>query len=96
MATRNPIITDQAAENITKVEELAYELRIHEVMTENVLCLSPDLSMKEAVDTFQRDRISGAPVTGRGQPDRHPEYGRPDAGVAGKRVSLTCQRLHVL
>ena len=34
MATRNPIITDQAAENITKVEELAYELRIHEVMTE--------------------------------------------------------------
>ena len=63
MATRNPIITDQAAENITKVEELAYELRIHEVMTENVLCLSPDLSMKEAVDTFQRDRISGAPVT---------------------------------
>jgi CBS domain-containing protein/anti-sigma regulatory factor (Ser/Thr protein kinase) len=63
MATRHPIITDQAAENITKVEELAYELRIHEVMTENVLCLSPDLTMKEAVETFQKDRISGAPVT---------------------------------
>ncbi|QRN83678.1 CBS domain-containing protein [Chloroflexota bacterium] len=63
MATRNPIITDQAAEKITKVEELAYELRIHEVMTKNVLCLSPDLSMKEAVETFQNDRISGAPVT---------------------------------
>ena len=63
MATRHPIITDQAAENITKVEELAYELRIHEVMTENVLCLSPDQSMKEAVETFQKDRISGAPVT---------------------------------
>jgi len=63
MATRHPIITDQAAENITKVEELAYELRIHEVMTEKVLCLSPDLTMKEAVETFQKDRISGAPVT---------------------------------
>ena len=63
MATRNPIISDQYAENITKVEELAYELRIHEVMTENVLCLSPDLSMREAVETFQKDRISGAPVT---------------------------------
>ncbi len=63
MATRSPIITDQAAEKITKVEELAYELRIHEVMTKNVLCLSPDLSMKEAVEIFQRDRISGAPVT---------------------------------
>ncbi len=32
-------------------------------MTKNVLCLSPDLSMKEAVEIFQRDRISGAPVT---------------------------------
>jgi len=63
MATRHPIITDQAAENITKVEELAYELRIHEVMTENVLCLSPDQPMKEAVEIFQKDRISGAPVT---------------------------------
>ena len=63
MATRQPIITDQAAENITRLEELAYELRIHEVMTENVLCLSPDMTMKEAVETFQRDRISGAPVT---------------------------------
>lgn len=63
MATRHPIITDQAAENITKVEELAYELRIHEVMTENVLCLSPELTMKEAVELFQKDRISGAPVT---------------------------------
>ena len=63
MATRSPIITDQTAENITKVEELAYELRIHEVMTENVLCLAPDLTMKEAVETFQKVRISGAPVT---------------------------------
>lgn len=63
MATRSPIITDQAAENITKVEELAYELRIHEVMTKNVLCFAPDLTMKEAVETFQKVRISGAPVT---------------------------------
>jgi CBS domain-containing protein/anti-sigma regulatory factor (Ser/Thr protein kinase) len=63
MATRNPIISDQTAEHITKVEELAYELRIHEVMTKEVLCLSPDLLMEEAVETFQKDRISGAPVT---------------------------------
>jgi anti-sigma regulatory factor (Ser/Thr protein kinase)/predicted transcriptional regulator len=31
-------------------------------MTENVLCLSPDLKMGEALDTFQKDRISGAPI----------------------------------
>lgn len=63
MATRHPIISDEYAENITRVEELVYELRIREVMTENVLCLSPDLNMEEALNIFQRDRISGAPVT---------------------------------
>jgi CBS domain-containing protein/anti-sigma regulatory factor (Ser/Thr protein kinase) len=62
MATKHPIISDADAETITRVEELAYELRIREVMTENVLCLSPDLKMGEALDTFQKDRISGAPI----------------------------------
>jgi CBS domain-containing protein/anti-sigma regulatory factor (Ser/Thr protein kinase) len=63
MATKHPIISDADAETITRVEELAYELRIREVMTEDVLCLSPDLEMEKALDTFQKDRISGAPVT---------------------------------
>ncbi len=63
MATRHPIISDEYAENITRVEELAYELRIHEVMTEEVLCLSPDLVMEDALNIFQKERISGAPVT---------------------------------
>lgn len=62
MATRHPIISDEYAENITRVEELAYELRIREVMTDEVLCLSPDLVMEEALNIFQKDRISGAPV----------------------------------
>ncbi len=63
MATRHPIISDEYAENITRVEELAYELRIREVMTEEVLCLSPELNMEEALNIFQKERISGAPVT---------------------------------
>jgi CBS domain-containing protein/anti-sigma regulatory factor (Ser/Thr protein kinase) len=67
MATRHPIISDEYAENITRVEELAYELRIREVMTEDVLCLSPDLNMEEALNIFQKDRISGAPVTQAGE-----------------------------
>jgi CBS domain-containing protein/anti-sigma regulatory factor (Ser/Thr protein kinase) len=62
MATRHPIISDEYAENITRVEELAYELRIREVMTDEVLCLSADLVMEEALNIFQKDRISGAPV----------------------------------
>lgn len=63
MATKNPIISDEAAENITRVEELAYELRIHEVMTQDVHCLSPDIKMENALDIFQKERFSGAPVS---------------------------------
>jgi len=63
MPTEQPVISDEYAENITRVEELAYELRIHEVMTEDVYCLDPDLKMENALDIFQEHRFSGAPVT---------------------------------
>jgi CBS domain-containing protein/anti-sigma regulatory factor (Ser/Thr protein kinase) len=63
MATKEPIISDEYAENITRVEELAYELRISEVMTENVFRLDPDMPMESALDIFQEQRFSGAPVT---------------------------------
>jgi len=56
-------ISDEYAENITRVEELAYELRINEVMTENIYCLDPNMKMEEALDIFQEKRFSGAPVT---------------------------------
>ncbi|MCJ7694189.1 MAG: CBS domain-containing protein [Anaerolineaceae bacterium] len=62
MASKNPVISDKAAENITRVEELAYELRIEEVMTKNVFTLPPNMTMKSALDIFQKERISGAPV----------------------------------
>jgi CBS domain-containing protein/anti-sigma regulatory factor (Ser/Thr protein kinase) len=62
--TNKPLdISDEYAESITKVEELAYELRIDEVMTKDVFCLTPDMKMEDALDIFQRERISGAPVT---------------------------------
>ena len=66
MTTEQPVISDEYAENITRVEELAYELRIHEVMTENVYCLDPDMEMESALDIFQARRFSGAPVTQEG------------------------------
>jgi CBS domain-containing protein/anti-sigma regulatory factor (Ser/Thr protein kinase) len=62
MATKRPVISDEYAESITRAEELAYELRINEVMTEDVFCLTPDMTMESALDIFQRERISGAPV----------------------------------
>ena len=63
MNTKQPAISDEAAENITRTEELAYELRVHEVMTKEVFCLSPDMRMEQALDIFQTLRFSGAPVT---------------------------------
>jgi len=56
-------LSDESAENITRTEELAYELRINEVMTRGPHCLPPDISIKDALDIFQKERFSGAPVT---------------------------------
>ncbi|MEA3327161.1 MAG: CBS domain-containing protein, partial [Chloroflexota bacterium] len=63
MTNKKPLISDEDAENITRTEELAYELRIQEVMTKNVYCLPPDVKMEKALDIFQKERFSGAPVT---------------------------------
>ncbi len=61
------IITDKVAEGITRVEELAYELKIEEVMTRNIRALSPDMQMIDVLDLFRQERISGAPVVEGGQ-----------------------------
>lgn len=61
-AIKGIIIDDQVAENITRVEELSYELKVGEVMTKNVKSLSPEMKMGEVLDFFRQDRISGAPV----------------------------------
>jgi CBS domain-containing protein/anti-sigma regulatory factor (Ser/Thr protein kinase) len=55
-------ITDKEAENITRVEELAYELRVDEVMTRDIKALDPEMPMSQALDLFRSNQISGAPV----------------------------------
>jgi CBS domain-containing protein/anti-sigma regulatory factor (Ser/Thr protein kinase) len=55
-------ITDQIAENITRVEELAYELKISEVMTHNPKVATPDMKMKDVVELFRSAQISGVPI----------------------------------
>jgi CBS domain-containing protein/anti-sigma regulatory factor (Ser/Thr protein kinase) len=57
------VLTDQQAETITRSEELAYELRINEVMTRNVRAASPEMQMKDVVEIFRKTGISGMPVT---------------------------------
>jgi CBS domain-containing protein/anti-sigma regulatory factor (Ser/Thr protein kinase) len=56
------MITDQEAQQITRTEELAYELKVDEVMTREVKCLEPTMKMDQALELFRTEKISGAPV----------------------------------
>lgn len=59
---KGQVISDQVAGAITRTEELAYELKVSEVMTRNPITLSTDMSMESALNIFRTHRISGAPV----------------------------------
>ncbi|MEL7626054.1 MAG: CBS domain-containing protein [Anaerolineaceae bacterium] len=60
-------LSDSSAKRITRVEELAYELTIAEVMTRNPITLDINTSMREALDLIGKNKISGAPVTSNGK-----------------------------
>lgn len=55
------VITDKVAENISRVEELAYEIRVREVMTSPVITMQPNDTMQTVLETFRQARISGPP-----------------------------------
>jgi CBS domain-containing protein/anti-sigma regulatory factor (Ser/Thr protein kinase) len=63
---KSNFINDQASEHISRVEELAYELRVDEVMTHNPRTVTPDTSMSDVLEIFRSSRISGAPVIDKG------------------------------
>jgi CBS domain-containing protein/anti-sigma regulatory factor (Ser/Thr protein kinase) len=56
------LISDRSIGSITRAEELAYELRIEEVMTRQVISLDPAMKIIEVLEIFRKIRISGAPV----------------------------------
>jgi len=60
-------LSDSDAARITRVEELAYELTIDEVMTKKLITLTPELTIRDALDVFRKHRISGAPVAINGE-----------------------------
>lgn len=64
---QEPIMTDAAAGLITRVEELAYELKIEEVMTRDIKVVTPTMKMQEVLNLFRETRISGAPVVAEGK-----------------------------
>ena len=64
---RDRVMTDGAAGLITRVEELAYELKIEEVMTRDVEMVTPTTKIEEVLNLFREVRISGAPVVAEGE-----------------------------
>ncbi len=56
------IITDKDAREISRVEELSYDLKISEVMTSSVKTVSPEMLMSAVLEILRVNRISGVPV----------------------------------
>lgn len=64
---KNRPVTDKEAQDITRTEELAYELKIDEVMTHNARIVDITMKMGEVLEIFRTQRISGAPVLDEGK-----------------------------
>ena len=63
MKERNRRGLDRADLEITKIQELMYELRVEEIMTHPVITVLPDASMRQAKELMRFRRISGLPVS---------------------------------
>ncbi len=61
------IVTDKNAGDITRVEELAYDLKISDVMTRNVYTADPEMRMEDILELLRQKRISGVPVVEGGE-----------------------------
>jgi CBS domain-containing protein/anti-sigma regulatory factor (Ser/Thr protein kinase) len=55
-------ITDHDANEINRVEELAYDLKVREVMTADVRTANPEMPLSKVLDILRTNRISGLPV----------------------------------
>ena len=53
-------------QEVTKLQELAYELRVEQAMTRDVVTVPPETTMREFRDVLRTNRISGAPVVENG------------------------------
>lgn len=51
----------------TRIQELFYELRVQEVMTRDVITVSPQTTMRELEEVLREHRISGTPVLDKGK-----------------------------
>jgi CBS domain-containing protein len=56
-----------ATKEVTKLQELAYELRVEDAMTKEMTTVTPQTSMAEFREILRVNRISGTPVLENGQ-----------------------------
>src|SRR4030065_1636950 len=59
---KGKVITDELAGSITRVEELAYTVKISDVMAHEVNALRPQDTMRHVMDALREYRISGIPI----------------------------------
>ena len=59
---KGKVITDEIAGNISRSEELAYILKISDVMTSKLKTLHPNNTMQDVMDVLREHHISGVPV----------------------------------
>ncbi len=59
--------TGDTLPEVTKLQELIYELKIEQVMTPEVITVSPGDSMRHLKEVLRVNRISGVPVVGDGE-----------------------------
>lgn len=60
-------ITDHDAQEINRVEELSYDLKIQDVMSKNPVTARPDMSIESVLELLRIKQISGVPVLEDGQ-----------------------------
>ncbi len=60
-------ITDKDAHEISRVEELSYDLKINDVMTRDVKTVAPELPMSNVLEILRVGQISGVPVVQNGE-----------------------------
>lgn len=55
-----------AGNQVTRVQELVYELKIEQVMTKNVITVTPDCTIRDLKELMRVKRLSGVPVVVQG------------------------------
>ena len=60
-------MSDLVSGEVSRVQELIYELQVKDVMQRDVISISPQTSMREFKELLRLKRISGTPVVQDGQ-----------------------------